>query len=144
MKDHILLYVLLKGTISSRSGHGISMTEKNNTPHYKVILPLLLHKWASNFRSLCSSSTRAPIPCPVESLLWSWRYCPFKGNVYMSLFSFGRDNYACASIKQKPVKSIRNVWESILNLFNYWEHLQQLICFFSERRSLQTECFLHD
>ena len=48
------------------------MTE-NNTPHDKVILPFLLHKWASNFQSLCSS-----IPCPVKSLLWSWRYCPFK------------------------------------------------------------------
>ena len=36
------------------------------------MLPLLLHKWASNFQ------TRTPIPCPVESLLWSWRYCPFK------------------------------------------------------------------
>ena len=22
---------------------------------------------------------RTPIPCPVESLLWSWWYCPFKG-----------------------------------------------------------------
>ena len=29
------------------------MTE-NNTPHDKVVLPLLLHKWASNFQWLCS------------------------------------------------------------------------------------------
>ena len=28
---------------------------ENNIPHGKVILPLLLHKWASNFQSLCSS-----------------------------------------------------------------------------------------
>ena len=34
----------------------------------KVILLLLLHKWASNFHSLCWSETRTPIPCPVESL----------------------------------------------------------------------------
>ena len=41
---------------------------KNNTPHDKVILPLLLHKWASNFQSLCSSWTRTPIPCPVRKV----------------------------------------------------------------------------
>ena len=44
----------------------------HNTPHDKVMLPLLMHKWASNFQS--------PIPCLVESLLWWWRYCPFNPN----------------------------------------------------------------
>ena len=41
-------------------------------------ISLLLHQWASNLQSLCLSSTRTPIPCPVECLLWSWWYCPFK------------------------------------------------------------------
>ena len=39
----------------------------------------MLHKWASNYQSLCSSYPRTPIPCPVESLLWSWWYCPLIG-----------------------------------------------------------------
>ena len=56
---------------------------KNNTPHDKVILPLLLHcKWASNFRHCVhlklQCTCRTPIPCPVERLLRSWWYCPFK------------------------------------------------------------------
>ena len=29
----------------------INSVAKNNTPHDKVILSLLLHKWASNFQS---------------------------------------------------------------------------------------------
>ena len=47
----------IKGTILSRStGHGIGVLvsdnplTENNTPHDKVILPLLLHKWAGNFQ----------------------------------------------------------------------------------------------
>ena len=47
----------------------------------RMIRSLLLHKWAGNFQSLCSSWTRTRIPCPVESLHWLWHECPV--NVYL-------------------------------------------------------------
>ena len=52
----------LKGTVSSRS-----VTE-NNTPRDKVISPLLMHKWASNFQWLCSSLTDS-MPCWNSALI---------------------------------------------------------------------------
>ena len=56
---HAMMKVNIKGTTSPRTtGHGIGVlvfvnsVTGNNIPHDKVILSLLLHKWASKFQSL--------------------------------------------------------------------------------------------
>ena len=62
----------------------INSVTENNTPHDKVILPLLLHKFSVIFSRCVHLKLGHPIPCPVEILLWSWWYCPFKVNVHSS------------------------------------------------------------
>ena len=45
-----------------------------------VIFSHCVHRKRGSTSHLYSSQTtcRTPIPCPVESLKWSWWYCPFK------------------------------------------------------------------
>ena len=72
----MVLFVFFVNILTSfdRSQLELNLTENNN-PHNKVILPLLLHKWASNFQSLCVHLKRGHRF--LETLLWSWQYCPF-------------------------------------------------------------------
>ena len=91
------------------------LTQWLNKILHKIILPLLLHiKWASNLQS--------PIPCPVKSLLWSWRCSPFNyllsslsrfliGIVFNIIHFFSKKRKLLKNAQENPAQN----WISLKN-----------------------------
>ena len=58
------------------------------TPHNKVILPYCCILWAGNSIHCVHHKLVHQIPCPVKSMLWPWRYCPFDHVTHVILVTF--------------------------------------------------------